>query len=138
MCGRWIFDRPADLAFSTSFNGNHIGQRGVAMYRDRLYFGTPDAHLLCLNARNGKQIWDVEIADVKFGYYLSMAPLIVKGQVIIGTSGDQADVPHFLAALDPQTGKQLWRWNALPLPVRRARRHGLMRRRLVMAADQPG
>src|SRR3982751_6330717 len=87
----WHFQRPSE--------GNHIGQRGVAMYRDRLYFGTPDAHLLCLNARNGKQIWDVEIADAKFGYYLSMAPLIVKDQVIIGTSGDEADVPHFLEAL---------------------------------------
>jgi alcohol dehydrogenase (cytochrome c) len=104
----WHFQRPSE--------GNHIGQRGVAMYRDRLYFGTPDAHLLCLNARNGKQIWDVEIADAKFGYYLSMAPLIVKDQVIIGTSGDEDDVPHFIEALDPQTGKQLWRWNSLPAP----------------------
>lgn len=102
----WRYQRPSD--------GNHIGQRGVAMYKDRLYFGTPDAHLICLNARDGKPLWDREIADVKFGYYLSLAPLIVKDKLIVGTSGDQADIPHFLEAIDPQTGKQIWRWNSLP------------------------
>lgn len=104
----WHYNRPS--------NGDHIGQRGVAMYRDRLYFGTPDAHLICLSARDGKQIWDVQIADVQFGYYLSIAPLIVNGRVIIGTSGDQADIPHFIEALDPENGKLIWRWDSLPKP----------------------
>ena len=54
----WHFRRPSE--------GDHIGQRGVALYKDRVYFGTPDAHLICLDARNGEQIWDVQIADVKF------------------------------------------------------------------------
>ena len=39
--------------FQRQSGGNMIGQRGVAMYRDRLYFGTPDAHLICLDARSG-------------------------------------------------------------------------------------
>ncbi|MBV9502812.1 MAG: acido-empty-quinoprotein group A [Acidobacteriaceae bacterium] len=104
----WHYNRPSQ--------GDHIGQRGVAMYKDRLYFGTPDAHLVCLNARDGKQIWDKEIADVHFGYYISIAPLIVKDRVIIGTSGDQADIPHFLEALDPESGKVIWRWESLPKP----------------------
>jgi alcohol dehydrogenase (cytochrome c) len=104
----WHYNRPSE--------GDHIGQRGVAMYKDRLYFGTPDAHLICLNARDGKQIWDVQIADVKFGYYLSAAPLVVKDSVIVGTSGDQADIPHFLEAVDPESGKAIWRWNSVPKP----------------------
>ena len=54
--------------FQRQSGGNMIGQRGVAMYKDRLYFGTPDAHLFCLDARTGKQLWDLEIADYKFGY----------------------------------------------------------------------
>jgi alcohol dehydrogenase (cytochrome c) len=94
--------------------GNHIGQRGVAFYNDRLYFGTPDAHLVCLDAKTGKQIWEVEIADVKFGYYLSVAPLIVKGRVLVGTSGDQTNIPHFLEARDWQTGAKIWRTDSLP------------------------
>ncbi len=93
-----------------------MGQRGVAMYKDRIYFGTPDAHLICLNARDGKEIWNVEIADVKLGYYLSVAPLLVKNRLILGTSGDQSDIPHFIEAIDPEDGKVLWRWDTVPQP----------------------
>ena len=92
----WHYNRPSQ--------GDHVGHRGVAMYKDRLYFGTPDAHLICLDARDGKEIWDVEIADVRFGYYISVAPLVVKDRLIIGTSGDSADIPHFIEAIDPQNG----------------------------------
>ncbi len=84
------------------------------MYKDRLYFGTTDAHLICLDARDGKEIWNIEIADVRFGYYISIAPLVVKDRLIIGTSGDSADVSHFIEAIDPMTGKVIWRWNTLP------------------------
>jgi alcohol dehydrogenase (cytochrome c) len=104
----WHFSRPSE--------GDHIGSRGVAMYKSRLYFGTPDAHLICLDARSGKQIWDIVIADVAFGYYLSVAPLVVKDRIIVGTSGDSADVPHFLEAIDPESGRVQWRWNSLPKP----------------------
>ncbi|GGA54927.1 quinoprotein ethanol dehydrogenase [Edaphobacter acidisoli] len=104
----WDFRRPSE--------GDHLGQRGVAYYNGRIYFGTPDAHLICLDARNGNKLWDVEIADVKFGYYLSIAPLIVKGRIILGTSGDEADVPHFIEARDWETGKLVWKTFALPQP----------------------
>ncbi len=100
--------------FQRTSEGNHIGNRGVAMYQDRLYFGTTDAHVICLSARDGKQLWDVTIADVNFGYYLSIAPLAVKDEIILGTSGDQADVAHFIIALDANTGKERWRFNTLP------------------------
>jgi alcohol dehydrogenase (cytochrome c) len=96
--------------------GDRLGQRGVAVYNGRVYFGTPDAHLICIDARNGKQIWDVEIADVKLGYYLSVAPLVVKGLVVLGTSGDSLNVPHFIEALDWKTGKVVWRRDTLPKP----------------------
>ncbi len=97
-------------------HGDHLGQRGVAFYKGRIYFGTADAHLICLDARNGKQIWDVEIADVKLGYYISVAPLVVKGQIVLGTSGDSSDVPHFIEALNWETGKVIWRTDTLPKP----------------------
>src|SRR3954453_15326590 len=65
-------------------DGLHIGQRGLGMYKDRLYFETPDAHLLCLDAKSGEVQWDVELADVKLGYWATMAPLIVRNHVIVG------------------------------------------------------
>lgn len=104
----WDFNRPSQ--------GDHIGQRGAAFYKDRIYFGTPDAHLVCLNAKNGQKIWDVEVADVTFGYYVSVAPIVVKGRIIVGTSGDQTNIPHFLEAFDPDTGAVVWRTNSLPEP----------------------
>lgn len=102
----WHFHRESE--------GNHIGNRGFAMLGDRLFMGTPDAHLICLNRNTGKQLWDVAIADSSFGYYLSVAPLIVKDKIIIGTSGDQADVPHFIEALSPADGSLVWRFDTLP------------------------
>jgi alcohol dehydrogenase (cytochrome c) len=69
----------------------------------------------CLDARNGKELWNITVADVAFGYYISVAPLVVKDRIIIGTSGS-ADVPHFLEALNPETGAVLWRWDSLPKP----------------------
>ena len=104
----WHFSRPSQ--------GDHLGSRGVGMYKDRLFFGTPDAHVICLDARNGKQLWDTVIADVTVGYYMSGAPLVIGDQVIVGTSGDSADVPHFLLSLDPASGKINWRWDAVPKP----------------------
>jgi alcohol dehydrogenase (cytochrome c) len=104
----WHYHRPSQ--------GDHLASRGLAMYKNRLYFGTPDAHLICLDARNGQVLWDVQIADVAFGYYISVAPLVVKDRIVVGTSGDSADVPHFLEALNPDTGVVVWRWNSLPAP----------------------
>jgi alcohol dehydrogenase (cytochrome c) len=92
------------------------GHRGVAFYQSRIYFTTSDAHLLCLDARNGKVLWDVKIAEFEAGYYLSVAPLIVKGLVVLGTSGDSQNVPHFIEALDWKTGKIVWRTSTLPNP----------------------
>jgi alcohol dehydrogenase (cytochrome c) len=102
--------------FQRQSGGNMIGQRGVAMYNDRLYFGTPDAHLICLDARTGKPVWDLEIADYKFGYYISVTPLVVKDKLILGMSNDQSDVAGFLEARSPEDGKVLWHWDATPKP----------------------
>lgn len=102
--------------FQRQSGGNFIGQRGVAMYRDRLFFGTPDAHLICLDAHNGKKLWDVEVADSAFGYFISAAPLVVKGRLVIGISNDQIDMRGFLEARSPDDGKVLWHWNATPDP----------------------
>jgi alcohol dehydrogenase (cytochrome c) len=104
----WEFRRAAE--------GDDLGQRGVAFYKGRVYFGTTDAHFFCLDARNGKKIWEDTVADVKFGYYISVAPLIVKGLVVLGTSGDSANVPHFVEALDWKTGKVVWQTFTVPKP----------------------
>ena len=92
--------------------GDHIGHRGVGMYGNWLYFTTPDAHLVSLNAKDGTLRWDIELADPKLGYFSTMAPLVVRNHVIAGVSGDVTDVPGFplFDSIDPETGKLQWRW----------------------------
>lgn len=96
--------------------GDHIGHRGVGMYKDWLYFTTSDAQLVSLNAKDGTVRWIVELADPKLGYFSTMAPLIIRDHVIVGISGDVTDVRGYLESLDPETGKLQWRWHTTPDP----------------------
>ena len=92
--------------------GFHIGHRGVAMYQGWLYYTTPDAHLLCLNAKDGTVKWDVVIADSKKGYWMTLSPLVIRNHVIVGVSGDFDNLTGFLKAIDPETGKTQWRFDS--------------------------
>jgi alcohol dehydrogenase (cytochrome c) len=95
--------------------GIHIGNRGVGMYGNWLFFETPDNYLVSLDARTGKERWHKEIADVKQEYFSTPAPVIIGNHVIIGTGGDSLDVPGFLEARDPETGDVQWKWWTEPL-----------------------
>jgi alcohol dehydrogenase (cytochrome c) len=94
--------------------GEHIGHRGVAMYKGYLFFLTPDAHLVSLNAKDGSVRWKVQIADASKGYWTTMAPLVVGNHVIVGTSGDFDNLTGYLRAIDPETGETQWQWNSTP------------------------
>jgi len=102
--------------YSRVSEGDHIGHRGLGMYKNWLYFTTPDAHLLCLDAKDGKVRWDVELADVKLGYFSTMAPLVIRDHVIVGVSGDVTDVRGYLKSIDPETGNTQWTWYTEPDP----------------------
>lgn len=103
----WHFHHPTT-------EGDHIGQRGVAMYKGWLYFTTPDAHLLSLDASDGRLRWDKVIADVHKGYWSTVAPLVVKDHVIAGVGGDLDNIPGVLRSFDPDTGALQWEWLATP------------------------
>ncbi len=96
--------------------GDHIGNRGVAIYKDSLYLTTPDAHLVCLNAKDGTVKWIVQLADGKLGYFATMAPLVVKDHIVVGVSGDVTDVRGFLESVSPEDGSIQWRWYTTPDP----------------------
>ena len=90
--------------------------RGVAVWRDRLYMETDNAHLLCLDVRSGNQIWDVAYADWNKNYGATSAPLVVKDKILVGTSGGDDGVRGFIAAFDAETGKLAWRFWTIPGP----------------------
>ena len=103
----WHYNRVAT-------KGDHIGHRGVAIYKGWIFFTTPDAHLISLNAKDGTVRWDKIIADVDKGYWSTMAPLVVRNHVIAGVGGDLDNLPGYLRSFDPQSGAVQWQWDATP------------------------
>jgi alcohol dehydrogenase (cytochrome c) len=98
----------------TSKGGIHIGNRGVAVLGDALFYETPDCTLVSLNIKDGSERWHKQICDLEQFYYGSVAPIPVKNHIIAGVSGDDLDVPGYLQAHDPVTGEMQWRWYAVP------------------------
>src|SRR5436305_12400444 len=90
--------------------------RGVAVYGNRVYFTTPDAYLVALDARSGNFLWQTEIAKFKDGYWSPAAPLVINGKIIAGTAPGDYGMNGMLDAYDATTGERLWRWNAIPRP----------------------
>src|ERR1700728_1190042 len=88
-----------------SKGGIHIGNRGVGIYGNWLYFETPDCHLVSLNIKDGKERWNTEICDLKQHYFASVAPILIRNHVLVGVSGDDLDVPGYLESRDPETGQ---------------------------------
>jgi alcohol dehydrogenase (cytochrome c) len=97
-----------------SSGGIHLGNRGVGIYENWLYFETPDCHLVSLNLKDGKERWHQQICDADQYYYASVAPVIVKNHVLTGVSGDDLDIPGYLDARDLETGALQWRWYSVP------------------------
>jgi len=90
--------------------------RGVAILGDTLFMGTIDARLIAIDAKGGRPIWSVQVADPKLGYSLTHAPLVVKDKVIVGLAGAEYGIRGFIAAYDAATGKEAWRFNTIPGP----------------------
>ena len=84
----------------------HPTNRGVGLYEDKVYIGTVDAHVVALDAKTGKVVWDKAVDDYKKGYYFTLAPLVAKGKVMVGTSGGELGIRGYIAALDARTGQR--------------------------------
>jgi alcohol dehydrogenase (cytochrome c) len=100
--------------FWKSRGGTHIGNRGMAMYGDWVFFETPDDYLVSLDARTGQERWHKEIADFSQQYFSTMSPVVVGNHVLVGT-GDDLDAPGFLQSFDPNTGDLQWKFFTVPM-----------------------
>ncbi len=90
--------------------------RGVGVGDGKVIMATLDAHLVALDARSGKLVWDTVLADPAQGYSETMAPQIIGEKVIVGISGGDFGVRGFVDAYDIRTGKRIWRFNTVPGP----------------------
>ena len=88
--------------------------RGVALYRGKVYFGTLDGRLIALDQRSGAKVWEISTADSARPYAISGAPRIAKGMVVIGNAGAEYGVRGYISAFDAETGKLRWRSYTVP------------------------
>ena len=90
--------------------------RGVAMLGDKLFMATLDAHVVAIDATTGGELWNVEVANMDLAYAFTLAPLAIKDKVLVGTSGGDRGIRRFIAALDADTGAEVWRFYTIPGP----------------------
>ena len=94
--------------------GTHIGNRGLAMWHNRLYMETPDDVLICIDAKTGKEIWHKDIADFDLQYFSTPAPIVIGNHILFGT-GNDLDMAGYLQSFDPETGDVQWKFYPIPM-----------------------
>jgi alcohol dehydrogenase (cytochrome c) len=94
--------------------GLGTGVRGAAYVNGRLYRGTPDAHLIALDAKTGQVAWDVEAFDTAKGEYIAAAPIAWDGKLYIGNAGSDVGAIGHVRAFDLRDGRRLWSFDNVP------------------------
>jgi alcohol dehydrogenase (cytochrome c) len=110
----WRYRR--NLPPGLTYGSANASNRGFAVLGDLLFIGTLDAHLIALDRRTGKPVWDATVEDFKVGYAITQAPLVVKDKVIVGIAGGDIPTRGFIDAYDPKTGARAWRFYTIPAP----------------------
>src|SRR5712675_2392687 len=92
-----------------------VVNRGVALYKGKVYVGAYDGRLVAIDAVTGKKIWEKDtVVDHSHSYTITGAPRIVKGKVLIGNGGAEYGARGYITAYDAETGAQAWRWFVVP------------------------
>jgi lanthanide-dependent methanol dehydrogenase len=86
-----------------------VVNRGLAYDNGRIFLNTLDNHTVAIDTKTGKEIWHTKLGDINRGETITMAPLVVKGKVLVGNSGGEMGVRGWLTALDENTGAIAWR-----------------------------
>ena len=110
----WRYDPQADGNYARRACCDVVN-RGVQVWKGKVYIGTLDGYLVCLDAATGKVIWREDtFSDRKRFYTITSAPQIAKDKVIIGNSGGEYDARGYITAYDVETGKFAWRFFTVP------------------------
>jgi alcohol dehydrogenase (cytochrome c) len=115
--GRQIWQYNRDLPNEVAAGTTRAITRGVAIMGDRLFVGTLDAHVMALDVKTGRVLWDTVIEDWKKFYTVTSAPLVIGDKVVVGISGgDRGAVRFFVDAYDIESGHRSWRLYTSPEP----------------------
>jgi len=111
---RWTYDPMVNRGRVAFYVCCDVVNRGVALYRGKVYVGTLDGRLIALDATSGTPVWSVQTADESKPYAITGYPRIAKGMVIIGNAGAEYGVRGYISAYDAETGKMAWRSYTVP------------------------
>lgn len=114
--GRKRWEYAYDYQGHTVVDCCSTNNKGVAVYGGRVFMGTLDARLVALDARDGHELWKVQVGDNNLGYHMTGAPTVVAGRVVTGVSGGEQGCRCYVDAYDAGTGKRLWRFYTIPAP----------------------
>jgi len=109
----WQYDPKVDKAVGHNACCDVVN-RGVAVWKGRVYVATLDGRLVALNAKTGAVDWSVVTVDQTKPYTITMAPRIIKGKVMVGNSGSEYGVRGYVSAYDSEDGRRLWRFFTVP------------------------
>jgi PQQ-dependent dehydrogenase (methanol/ethanol family) len=104
---KWKYDPKPELA-AQGVACCDVVNRGLVFDNGRLFFNTLDDHTIALDAATGKELWNTKVGDINLGETMTMAPLVVKGRVLVGDSGGEMGVRGWLKGLDESSGKVVW------------------------------
>jgi len=104
---KWSYT-PNPMAAAQGVACCDVVNRGAAYAEGRIFFNTLDNHTVAVDAKSGKEIWKTKLGEIDAGETMTMAPLVVKGKVLVGNSGGEMGVRGKLTALDASSGKVAW------------------------------
>ena len=110
---KWTYDPKVDRLGAYFFCCDVVN-RGVALYKDKIYVATLDGRLIALDKKTGNPVWTVVTADPEKHYSITAAPRIAHGLVVIGNAGNESGVRGYISAYDAETGKQTWKTYIVP------------------------
>jgi quinohemoprotein ethanol dehydrogenase len=110
---RWTYD-PKVARENAYFICCDVVNRGVALYKDKVYVGTLDGRLIALDKKTGSPVWTAMTAEGGRPYSITGYPRIAKGMVVIGNAGSEYGVRGYISAYDAETGKMAWRTYTVP------------------------
>ena len=105
---KWVFSPPTSPA-AIGVACCDVVNRGAAYSNGKIFYNTLDNYTVAVDARTGKEVWHTKLGDINLGETMTMAPLVVKGKVLVGNSGGEMGVRGWLTALDENTGGIVWR-----------------------------
>lgn len=91
--------------------------RNIAIYQNKIYLNTSDAHIVAIDARSGEEIWSTDVGG-GVGYQYSSGSIVADGRIVSGLTGcgQYRDDTCYIVALDAESGREVWRTSTIARP----------------------